>query len=113
MLPFFLSMKLPISKDPISKKETYMKWDGDDATVITEQKVDHIIKSAQAQNAEYKKGSMIGHTQRHQQKVAEIPTTLYFDLIKKLGDPKHNAKAWKRWLNDPDNRLFRTGGGNV
>lgn len=24
-----------------------------------------------------------------------------------------DPKAWKRWLNDPDNRDFRTGGGRV
>jgi len=55
----------------------------------------------------------MGNTQRHQQKVAEIPATLYYDLVKKLGDPKHNMAAWKRWLNDPENRFFRTTGGSV
>jgi hypothetical protein len=25
----------------------------------------------------------------------------------------HDPKAWKRWLNDPDNRDYRTGGGRI
>ena len=106
-------MKLPLTNDPIAQKKTYLKFDGDDKTVITEQKVDHIIAHAQRLSNEYRPGSMIGNTQRHQQKIAEIPAVLYYDLVKKLGDPKHNAKAWKRWLNDKDNQLFRTGGGRV
>lgn len=106
-------MKLPLTSDPIAKKKTFLKFDGDDKTVITEQKVDHIIENAQRAASEYRPKSMIGHTQRHQQKVAEIPAVLYFDLVKKFGDPKHNPKAWKRWLNDNENQLFRTGGGRV
>ena len=45
--------------------------------------------------------------------VARFPTVLYFDLIRRLGPWKHNQEAWKRWLNDPDNRLFRTWEGDV
>jgi hypothetical protein len=56
---------------------------------------------------------MIGNTQRHQQKIAEIPSVIYYDLLKKFGQPRDNMKAWKRWLNDPDNRAFRTTGGRV
>lgn len=39
-------------------------------------------------------------------KVASIPMPLYMDLKKKgiLDD----VKAFRRWLNDPDNRFFRT-----
>lgn len=106
-------MKLPISSDSLAGKQTFLKFDGDDKTVISEQKVDHIINYAQRQASNYRPGSMIGNTQRHQQKVAEIPAVLYFDLVKKLGHPKHNKKAWKRWLNDNENQLFRTGGGRV
>jgi hypothetical protein len=44
-------------------------------------------------------------------KVASIPLTIYFELKKKglTGDPV----AMKRWLNDPDNRFFRTREGVV
>lgn len=44
-------------------------------------------------------------------KVASIPLTLYFDLREKgiIQDPER----MKRWLNDPDNRMFRTKLGRV
>ena len=39
-------------------------------------------------------------------RVASIPLNVYWDLKQKgiVGD----QKALRRWLNDPDNRLFRT-----
>jgi hypothetical protein len=47
------------------------------------------------------------------QHVAEIPNVLYHELLKKLGKPSENPKAWKHWLNNNENRAFRTGGGTV
>ena len=52
-------------------------------------------------------------TQKQMRQGAEIPANLYFELTQKLGEPKKNKKAWARWLNDPDNKYFRTGGGNI
>ena len=46
-------------------------------------------------------------------KVAEIPTVLYLELKKKFGPAKHNPTDWRRWLNCPDNKLFRTWEGDV
>lgn len=43
--------------------------------------------------------------------VASIPMTIYMDL-KKKGIVDDEA-AFKRWLNDPDNRVFRTRPGRV
>ena len=59
---------------------------------------------------------MIGNTQKHWQHIAEIPSTLFLELTQKFGDPTNNpeaSKKWKRWLNDSDNRFFRTGGGSM
>ena len=44
-------------------------------------------------------------------KVASIPMVLYYDLKEKgiIDDPK----ALKKWLNDPDNKYFRTREGTV
>jgi hypothetical protein len=55
---------------------------------------------------------MIG-TQKHVQHVAEIPNVVYHHLLKTLGKPSENPKAWKAWLNNSENRDFRTGGGNI
>ncbi|MEL0019834.1 MAG: hypothetical protein VW709_08145 [Rickettsiales bacterium] len=104
-------MKLKLSES--SGKKTWMQFDGDDMNIVTEQQVDPIIEANKRLANDWRYGNLIGNTQRHQQKVAEIPSALYYDLVKKLGDPKHNLKAWKRWLNDPENRAFRTIGGTV
>ena len=61
----------------------------------------------------YKPGSMIGNTQRHAQHVAEIPNVVYNHLLEKFGPMRENQRAWKQWLNDHQNRAFRTGGGNL
>ncbi len=45
------------------------------------------------------------------QMVASIPISLYWDLWKK-GTAKDQV-AFKKWLNDPDNRFFRTRPGTV
>lgn len=45
------------------------------------------------------------------QRVARIPLTTYHEL-RKQGITQDQA-AFKRWLNDPDNRVFRTRPGKV
>ena len=44
-------------------------------------------------------------------KVASIPLSIYYDLQRQgiVGDPA----AMKKWLNDPNNRVFRTRPGQV
>ncbi len=44
-------------------------------------------------------------------KIASIPLSIYYELKKKgiVDDPK----KMKKWLNDPDNRYFRTRGGRA
>lgn len=44
-------------------------------------------------------------------KVASIPLSVYMDLVKR--GIAHDDAAMKRWLNDPDNALFRTRPGVV
>ena len=106
-------MKKLLTEDRVAGKKTYFQTEGDDTHVVTEQKVDHILEHNKRQANDWKSGSMIGNTQHHHQKVAEIPATLYYDLVKKLGDPRHNLQAWKKWLNDAENRFFRSTGGTV
>lgn len=56
-----------------------------------------------------------GNTQKHRVRVASIPISLYYHLRNTLGDPAHpdNNKKWKAWLNDHENRHFRTAEGNI
>lgn len=52
-----------------------------------------------------------GKNWRDVNKVASIPLSVYYDLKRKgiADDPA----ALKRWLNDADNRVFRTRGGTL
>ena len=45
--------------------------------------------------------------------VAEIPTIIYYELLRKFGPPRDNPSDWKKWFNDPENRAFRVWGGRV
>lgn len=48
--------------------------------------------------------------------VASIPTSIYYKLVRDgIIDDKNDPEmvALKRWLNDPDNRVFRTRDGRL
>ena len=107
-----MSKKL-ISFDPVTKKKTWLTEDVDGLGFETQQDTSAIVDAAKSQEIEWRPGQMIGNTQKHQQKVAEIPNVIYYDLLKRFGEPKDNPKAWKAWLNDADNRAFRTTGGSI
>ena len=80
--------------------------------VSVEQETKDIIKKAKDLDIDYKPYNIVG-TQKHMRQIAEIPANLYYELLHKFGEPKKNKKAWSRWLNDPDNKYFRTGGGSI
>ena len=103
-----------VQKDAVTGKETWAHFDEDGKMIFeSSQDVSSLISKNTAERNEYRSGSLQGNTQRHQQKVAEIPTALYHQLIKELGQPKDNPTGWRKWLNDYDNRFFRTSGGRV
>ena len=71
-----------------------------DARIVAAQDVTPLIEFNKIQaNEPVKKGA-------EWRKVASIPLGVYFELKKQgiIGD----QKAFKRWLNDPENRFFRT-----
>lgn len=106
-------MKRLLSKDAATGKEIYMNQGSDGSTVIeTTQNFDTLLKINKQMADDWRYGNMRG-TQRHMQHVAEIPNVVYHHLVEKFGKPSENPKAWKQWLNDNENRAFRTGGGHV
>lgn len=113
--PFYLerNMKKLLAHDPKKGKQTYIHSEGDQNYITTKFNVDPIISNAKSEAADWRPKSMIGNTQKHLQKVADIPAPIYYELINKFGQPRDNPKAWKRWLNDYDNRFFRTTGGTI
>src|SRR5215471_9033258 len=52
-----------------------------------------------------------GNTQKHAVKVGEIPLTVWMQL--KDEGIARDKQALRKWLNDPDNRYFRTYGGTI
>ena len=103
-----MSKKL-LSSDPLLRRKTWLTDDADGLGIKTEQDASLVLDAAKAEEAAWRPGQMIGNTQKHHQKVAEIPTAIYFDLLSKFGDPKHNrttnisarlAAGWLRWLSE-------------
>jgi hypothetical protein len=83
-------------------------------TIHTEQDVAGLVEQNKAIANEFNGvhapyGDEIGASTR----VASIPTSIYYDLLKKHGHMRVNPGPWKRWLNDPDNAAFRTRPGQV
>jgi len=107
-------MKKLVSSDASAGKKTWMEFDRyGEATVIQQQNIQHVLDANKRQQNEWQYGKLIGNTQRHHQKVADIPNQLYMQLREKFGHPADNPKDWAKWLNDPNNRFFRTGGGRI
>ena len=96
-------------------KKTFLRFD-EKGRIIggrSTQNVQALVEQNRREANEFRPGSLIGNTQDHRRKVASIPSIVYMDLVEKFGDPNDNPKAWRKWLTDPDNRLFRTDGGGA
>ena len=99
--------------DPLTGTKQWFHWNDDDTfTIQTEQPIDDLIEANKASfnsftSARDTWGSEIGHRTR----VASIPMNVYLDL-KKRGVLKDEA-ALARWLDDPDNAVFRTRPGRI
>ena len=104
-----------LDNDPLTGIKTEFNYEEDSSgqlskdkfVISTEQDVTKIIESnKRSANA----------VDKHQKwnewsKVASIPLTVYYKLQREgiLND----QAAMKKWLNDPDNRYFKTRGGKV
>ena len=106
-------MKRILNSDATTGKQTVLRQESDGSTFIDKtQNFDQLLKINKQMSDDWRKGDLVG-TQKHVQHVAEIPNVVYHHLLKTLGKPSENPKAWKEWLNSSDNRAFRTGGGNI
>jgi hypothetical protein len=97
-------------EDPIGGRRRLFHYDhtNDTFTIETQQDVTDLVEQNKALAGRFDERSRwAGDWHR----VASIPMSLYFDLKRKgLVD---DIPALKRWLNDPDNRFFRTRPGRV
>ncbi len=79
----------------------------DEATIETRQDVSQIIEENKQEYAQIDERARWGEWTR----VASIPMSIYFKM---KAEGKLDDEAYmKRWLNDPDNKYFRTRSGEV
>lgn len=102
-----------IASDPLTGSQTIMHYDHDTEDISLEevQDVTDIVEHNKRllNDAESGwKGDM--------HKIASIPLSVYYDLKKRgiIDDPDDPKQAkFKKWLEDPDNRVFRTKAGRL
>lgn len=100
-------MRKVIDHDPTTGISHVLYFDESEgvANYVAEQETSFLLDFNRAQANEA--GKRFGEWA----KVASLPMTVFMDLKQKgiLDD----SKAFRRWLNDPDNRYFRTHGGTL
>jgi hypothetical protein len=99
---------LLLSRDPDALVTEYFHWDDSDGTFTIErvQETSPFIERAKAIH-----GLTDGSWKGDMHLVASIPMSIYMDLVRQgiTQDPVR----MKQWLNDRDNRVFRTKDGTV
>jgi len=104
------------SVDPLSKTVVTAQADGDGGVILTTtQDVSAIVEANKAEYAQYDEkakwsGEVFGN------KIASIPDNVFMKLNEMgicRGFAVIDQKKFRAWLNDPDNRYFRTRPGKV
>lgn len=98
---------LDISPETLTTEAFHFDEADDKVVIATEQDVTAIIEENKALHNLVTSIDRWGDMRR----VAQIPIGLFFDLQKQ--GVTRDEKAFKRWLNDPDNRFFRTSPGEI
>lgn len=104
-----MALDLPFSTDIWAGIQNRYHEDADGETVIeTFQDVECVVEEAKAKYNSFDERSP-WKGELHQ--VAEIPMTILIELQRK--GIMEDQKAFRKWLNDRDNRVFRTRPGKV
>lgn len=98
-----------LSTDPLAGVRTLWHEDATDGTITvhTEHNVEDIVDAAVAQHRATDERARWGDMA----KVASIPLPLFLEL-ERTGLSR-DQKAFRRWLDDPDNAAFRTRPGKL
>jgi len=98
-----------LSVDPLTGTASYVDYDEDlDALHhIEELNIDGLLDFNKAQRSEGPKDAW-GRDMVH---IGRVPTSLLLQLMR--DGTFYDKKKLTAWLNDPDNRFFRVGGGWV
>lgn len=106
-----VTRRLNETPEQLIKRMHHQHGDGD-VTIHTQQNVTDVI-SINAEDYKMRGGSRWNEFQNH---IARISTSVYFDLVKRgIIDEKNDPDGvrFTAWLNDPDNRAWRTRPGKV
>jgi hypothetical protein len=99
--------------DPLTGITEWFEYDHSDDTftIQSSQDVDALVEANKDRFNHFSSGAdSWGDGIGGRTWVASIPLNIFFELKKRFGN---DQEAWKRWLNDPDNRAFRTRPGTV
>lgn len=105
-------MKRAFNETPEQYIKRIYHGHGDEHAIETIQDVTEIVEDAKY-NYKERQGERWKDLMTH---VAQIPTSIYYDLVRKgIIDEKNDPEMerLKKWLNDPDNRVFRTRPGRI
>ena len=114
-----MAEKLLLDKLP-DGRELYLLFEGDRVAVVEkvpEWTTQAIVQEAHDEAREYRRGSMMGDTQRHIQPAAAVPLWLKNKWAREMGprqyDPREKQRFERAKLNSNEFRDFRTGGGDL
>ena len=100
-----------LSRDPLTMtKEIFRVKDDNTFEIVTVSDIEPILQGAWDERKEYR-GPGGGRWKDGMQKVASIPLGVYQDLVNK-GITK-DKNAFRKWLNDSENQVFRTRPGRI
>lgn len=106
-------MQRLLSTDPVTGLTQTFNCDADGlVTIDTQQRFDGLLDQNERERNGFRMSNYRGD-QQHMRKVAEIPSIIYDVMEQKFGPWAKNPQDWKKWLNDYDNRYFRTTGGQL
>lgn len=99
-----------MDKDLVSGTETWFHFDAETevCTIETRRNVEELLEDNKAVFNHFDERARWGDDLN---RVASIPDFIYYDLVAK--GITRDKKAMRAWLNDPDNRAFRTRPGRV
>lgn len=99
---------LLVSHDPKMGRTTWMRENDDGSTTVrTDHAVDQVIQQNRLENNAQEKG-----WKGDWHKVASIPLNVYYDQLH-AASLQDDQKYVSKWLNDRDNRAWRTKDGEI
>ena len=91
-----------LNEDPITKKRNIFHTQGDEFVIEKKVDVTDIIEANKAHLAMFDERQRCA---KDGEMVASIPLSIYYALPKHIRD---DEKEFRKWLDDPDQRAFRT-----